>query len=188
MRTICEIFLSGWRRSDNPEDTELRAPAHFSQVSDSERPTKVVSKSKSKQHSSYIHFQTDRNCEVYLRTKMTRAPCSRRTGEVLLRAEKFGDLITADHKVLNEESESRNNQPWFKILPRNGFNLIGAKQRLYRRRKRVYENASNRCKKKRELFMLTVHQNLENLVKIYCGIIEPQHFIVPRRMVSLRES
>ena len=27
----------------------------------------------------------------------------------MLRAEKFGDLITADHKVLNEESDSRNN-------------------------------------------------------------------------------
>ena len=35
---------------------------------------------------------------------------------------------------------------WFKILPLNGFNLIIAKQRLQRRRKRVYENSSNRCK------------------------------------------
>ena len=39
---------------------------------------------------------------------MTRAPCRRRTGEALLRAEKFGDLITAGHKVLNEKGESRN--------------------------------------------------------------------------------
>ena len=40
---------------------------------------------------------------------MTRAPCRRRTGEALSREEKFGDLITADHKVLNDEGESRNN-------------------------------------------------------------------------------
>ena len=40
---------------------------------------------------------------------MTRTPCRRRTGEALPRAEKFGDLITADHKVLNEERESREN-------------------------------------------------------------------------------
>ena len=40
---------------------------------------------------------------------MTRAPCRRRTGEAVPRAEKCGDLITADHKVLNEESESQNN-------------------------------------------------------------------------------
>ena len=39
---------------------------------------------------------------------MTRALCRRRTGEAVPRAEKF-DLITADHKVLNEEGESRNN-------------------------------------------------------------------------------
>ena len=30
----------------------------------------------------------------------TRAPCRRRNGEAVLRAEKIGDLITADHKVL----------------------------------------------------------------------------------------
>ena len=99
----------------------------------------------------YFHFQTDRNCEVYLRTKLTRAPCRRRIGEVLLRAEKFGDLITADHKVLNEESESRNNHRYAVVvqdLATQWIQFIGAKQRLYRRRKRVYENSSNRCKKK----------------------------------------
>ena len=58
--------------TDNPEDTELHAPAHSSKESDSERPTKVVSKSKSRQHSIYTHFQTDRNCEVCKRTKITR--------------------------------------------------------------------------------------------------------------------
>ena len=35
-----------------------------------------------------------------------RAPCRRRIGEALPRAEKFGDLIEVDHKVLNEECES----------------------------------------------------------------------------------
>ena len=41
--------------------------------------------------------------------EITNAPCRRRTCEAVLRAGKFGDLITADHKVLNEESDSRNN-------------------------------------------------------------------------------
>ena len=44
------------------------------------------------------HIPLDRNCEVCLRTKMTRALCRRRTGEAVPRAKKFGDLITADHK------------------------------------------------------------------------------------------
>ena len=41
---------------------------------------------------------------------MTRASCRRRANAVMSRAEDFGDLITADHKVLSEESESRSVQ------------------------------------------------------------------------------
>ena len=91
--------------TDNLEDAEVPAPAHISHDSDSERPTKVAPR----KHSVHTLFPKDRNCEVCLRTKMTRDPCRRCTGEAVLRAEKFGDLITADHKVLNEEGESRNN-------------------------------------------------------------------------------
>ena len=42
-------------------------------------------------------------------TKITRAPCRRRIGGAVLGAEKIGELITADHKVLSEDCESRNN-------------------------------------------------------------------------------
>ena len=45
-------------------------------------------------HNVSIHFPKDRNCEICQWTK---------------RAENFGDLITADHKVLSEGCESRNN-------------------------------------------------------------------------------
>ena len=51
-----------------------------------------------------------------LRTKITKASCWRRTGEVLPRAEKFGDLMTADHKVLNEDRESRNNHRYAVVV------------------------------------------------------------------------
>ena len=59
-------------------------------------------------HSVYSHFPKDRNCEICQRTKITRAPCRRRIGGAVSRAENFGDFITADHKVLNENFESRN--------------------------------------------------------------------------------
>ena len=36
------------------------------------------------------------------------ASCRRRAGTVVPRAENFGDLTTADHKVFSEESDSRN--------------------------------------------------------------------------------
>ena len=60
-------------------------------------------------HRVYTHFPKDRNCEICQRTKITRAPCRRRNGEAVLRAEIFGYLITADHKVLSENCEYRNN-------------------------------------------------------------------------------
>ena len=60
-------------------------------------------------HSVYTHFPEDRNCEICQRTKITRAPCRRRNGGAVPRAENFGDLMTADHKVLNDNCESRNN-------------------------------------------------------------------------------
>ena len=49
-------------------------------------------------------------------TKITRAPCTKRTGAAILRAENFGDLITADHKVRSEESESRNNHRYAVVV------------------------------------------------------------------------
>ena len=47
---------------------------------------------------------------------MRRAPCRRRTGDALRRAEKLGDLITADHKVLNEGCESRDNHRYAVVV------------------------------------------------------------------------
>ena len=60
-------------------------------------------------HSVYTHFPKDRNCEICKRTKITRAPFRRRNDEAVPRAVNFGDLITADHKVLSDNCESRNN-------------------------------------------------------------------------------
>ena len=61
------------------------------------------------EHSVYTHFPKDRNCEICQRTKITRVPCRRRIGGAVPRAENAGHLITADHKVLSENCESRNN-------------------------------------------------------------------------------
>ena len=46
-------------------------------------------------HNVYTHFPKDRDCEICKRTKITRAPCRRRNGEAVPRAEKFGDLINS---------------------------------------------------------------------------------------------
>ena len=67
-------------------------------------------------HSVCTHFPRDRNCEICQRTKITRAPCRRRNGGAVLRAENFGDLITADHKVLSDNCESRNNHRYAVVV------------------------------------------------------------------------
>ena len=46
---------------------------------------------------------------VCKKTNITIAPCRKRTGDTVLRAENFGDLMTVDHKVLREGFESRHN-------------------------------------------------------------------------------
>ena len=62
------------------------------------------------------HFPKDRNCEICQRTEITRAPCRRRNGGAVPRAENFGDLITADHKVVSEGRESRNNHRYAVVV------------------------------------------------------------------------
>ena len=67
-------------------------------------------------HNVHTHFPKDRNCEICQRTKITRAPCRRRNGGAVPRAENFGDLITADHKVLSDNGESRNNHRYAVVV------------------------------------------------------------------------
>ena len=67
-------------------------------------------------HSVYTHFPKDRNCEICQRTKITRAPCRRRIGGAVPRADNFGDLITADNQVLSDTCESRNNHRYAVVV------------------------------------------------------------------------
>ena len=88
------------------------APASSLRESASEPRGKVVSG----KHSVHTHFPKDRNCEICMRTKITRAPCRRRIGEATPRAKIFGDLKAADHKILSEGCESRNNHRYAVVV------------------------------------------------------------------------
>ena len=67
-------------------------------------------------HSVHTHFPKDPNRDICLKTKITRSSCERCTGAVVPRAENFGDLITADHKILSENCESRNNHRYAVVV------------------------------------------------------------------------
>ena len=130
--------------TESHEIADMPAAASSSHDSDPERPTKVASR----KHCICIHFPKDQNCEVCKRTIIASAPCRRRTGEAVPRAEQFGDLTQANHKVLSEKISkqssicSRGTRTW----PPNGSSLIRAKPKLLSRRKEVYESFSSRLK------------------------------------------
>ena len=63
-------------------------------------------------HSVYTHFPEDRTCEICQRTKITKAPCRRRIGGGVPRAENFGDLITADHSQTGNLKSFTLTIPW----------------------------------------------------------------------------
>ena len=50
------------------------------------------------------------------RIKITRFLCRKRSGNQVRRVEKLGDLITADHNVLGEACESRNNHRYAVVV------------------------------------------------------------------------
>ena len=91
-------------------------PAHSSEreISDSEGDASKVVTQKRK-HCIETHFTKDRNRDICLRIKnfwflaedAMRDP---------FHEQKFGDLITADHKVLNEGSESWNNHRYAVVV------------------------------------------------------------------------
>ena len=88
------------------------APASSSRGSASEPRGKVVSG----KHSIKTHFPKDKDCDICKRTKIIRVPCRKRTGAAVLRAEKIGDLIRADHTVFSEGCESRNNHRYAVVV------------------------------------------------------------------------
>ena len=62
---------------------------------------------------------------IHLKTEIARSvrgpklrgpPCRRRNGGAVPRAEIYGDLITADHKVLSDNCESRNNHRYAVVV------------------------------------------------------------------------
>ena len=101
----------------------------------------------SSKHNIFTHFPKDRNCDVCLRTKITRASCRRRTGAVVPRAESLGGLTTADHKVLSEGCESRHFLRYGVVvqdLATQWLQSYPVKLKLFRKRRRACRSSWSR--------------------------------------------
>ena len=139
----------------------------------------------------FFHFPRDRNCEICQRTKITRAPCRRRIGRVVLRAENFGDLITADHKVLSEGCESRKNHRYAVVVQDLATQWIQSYPCKTKKPLRKHKGACKSSWSRRgslKSFTLTIPWNLAKPVKIFPGIIVRRHHTDRKRMGLLRES
>ena len=140
-------------------------------------------------HSVYTHFPEDRNCEICQRTKITRAPRRRRNGEAVPRAVIFGDLITADHKVLSDNCESRNNH-WHAVvvqdLATQWIQAYPCKNKLHKKPREACKSSWN-PRGNPKSFTLAIPGNSAKLVKISPGIIARLHHIDQRLMGLLKE-
>ena len=137
-------------------------------------------------HNVHTHFPKDRNCEICKRTKITRAPCRRRNGEAVPRAVNFGDLITADHKVLSDNCESRNKHRYAVVVQDLAFQWIQA----YPCKNKTSQEPREACKSSwnpKKSFTLTIPWNSAKLVKISPGIIARLHHTDRRLMVLQKE-
>ena len=141
-------------------------------------------------HSVYTHFPQDRICEICKRTKITRAPCRRRNGEAVPRAANFGDLMTADHKVLSENCESRNNHRYAVVVQDLATQWIQAypckKKKLHKKPREACKSSWN-PRGNQKSFTLTIPWNSAKLVKIFPGIIVRPHHTDRKQMGMPKE-
>ena len=140
-------------------------------------------------HNVHTHFPKDRNCEICKRTKITRAPCRRRNGEAVPRAVNFGVLITADHKVLSDNGESRNNHRYAVVVQDLATQWIQAypcKNKTSQETQRSLQKFWN-PRGHQKSFTLTIPWNSAKLVKISPAIIARLHHTDRRLMVLRKE-
>ena len=82
----CRVRQIGYRFNDGLVDESVPERRDTSSSS-RELPLEPRAKVVPSKHNIFTHFPKDRNCDLCLRTKITRASCRRRTGIVVPRAE-----------------------------------------------------------------------------------------------------
>ena len=105
--------------NNDVDHEQVRSDQSFSEIPEwpQEFRENLVDERVSEYRDSHASSSHEPSLELQQRTKITRAPYRRRIGEVVLRAKIFGGLIAADHKVLGEGCESRNNHQSAVVAP-----------------------------------------------------------------------
>ena len=141
-------------------------------------------------HNVHTHFPKDRNCEICQRTKITRAPCRRRNGGAVLRAENLGDLISADHKVLSDNLRISKQSPICSRgagLGRPMDPVVSVQDIKFHRKLKEACKSSWSPIGSPKSFTLTIPWNAAKLVKIFPGIIARLHHTDKKQMGLQKE-
>ena len=109
-------WLQEFRENLVDDEIPLQGGSHVSSSHETSLEPIATRREELGKHNVHTHFPKDQNCEICKRTKITRAPYRRRKGEAVPRADNFGDLIAADHKVLSDNCESRNNHRYAVVV------------------------------------------------------------------------
>ena len=159
-------------------------PASTSRQSVSKLPRTVVSG----KHSIFTHLPKNPNCEIWKRTRITSAFCKNCNGESVLLAENFGDLITADHKVLSEGCESRNNHRYAVVVQDLATQWIQSYPCKTKTSQETQRSLQKFLEPIRKPIVIYTDNFLEfaNLVKIFPGIIVRRHH-TDRKQIGLLE-
>ena len=182
-------WLQEFRENLVDDEIPLQGSSHASSSHEASLEPTTKRREDLGKHNVHTHFPKDRNCEICKRTKITRAPCRRREGEAVPRADNFGDLITADHKVLSDNCESRNNHRYAVVVHDLATQWIQAypcKNKTSQETQRSLQKFLE-PERKPKSFTLTIPWNSEKLVKIFPGIIARLHHTDRRLMVLPKE-
>ena len=140
-------------------------------------------------HSIFTRFPKNRNRDICLRTKITRASWRKRIGTVVPGAVNFADLFTADHKVLSEGCESRNNHRQTVVvqdLATQWIQSYPCKTRTSQETQQSFQKFLEPTRKPKVTHTDNSYK-LANLVKTFPGVIVRQHHTDQKQMGLLKE-
>ena len=126
----------------------------------------------------FLTSQTTEIAKYACEPRLQVLPAEDALAKQYLEQKSFGDLMTADHKVLNEEVESRNNHLCAVVVQDLATQWIQS----FRCKTKTSQETERSLRKFLEPFEKPKSHlfNLANLAKIYHGITELRHLIDPR--------
>ena len=139
-------------------------------------------------NSVYTHFP--QKLRDLPEDKNYKAPCRRRNGGAVPRAEKFGDLITADHKVLSDNCDSRNNHRYAVVVQDLATQWIQAypcKTKTSQETQRSLQKFLEPDRKPKVIYTLTIPWNSAKPVKISPGVVARQRHTDQKHMGLLKK-